>query len=113
AYPVNQSGSPDNPAAHEEGTGPEILRQMAEVGGVGAVVVGVGSGGTMTGLANCFAKQAPDVELILADPAGSSLTGLVETGEGGKATGSWMGEGIGEGSSPPPVADFSRVHKAY
>src|SRR5690606_36322796 len=74
---VNQFGNPDNPAAHEEGTGPEILRQMAEVGGVDAVVVGVGRGGTMTGLANCFAKQAPDVELILADPAGSILTGLV------------------------------------
>jgi len=113
AYHVNQFGNPDNPAAHEEGTGPEILRQMAEVGGVDAVVVGVGSGGTITGLANCFARQAPDVELILADPAGSILSGLVETGQVGKATGSWLVEGIGEGSSPPPVADFSRVHKAY
>src|SRR5690606_18724614 len=113
AYPVNQSGSPDNPAAHEEGTGPEILRQMAEVGGVDAVVVGVGSGGTITGLANCFARQAPDVELILADPARSILSGLVETGQVGNPTGSRLVEGIGEGARPPPVADFSRVHKAY
>src|SRR5690606_32615159 len=112
-YHINQFGNPDNPAAHEEGTGPEILRQMAEVGGVDAVVVGVGSGGTITGLANCFAKQAPQVELILADPAGSILAGLVQTGELGKATGSWLVEGIGEGSRPPPVADFRHVHTAY
>ncbi|HRP36063.1 MAG TPA: PLP-dependent cysteine synthase family protein, partial [Gammaproteobacteria bacterium] len=112
-YHVNQFGNPDNPAAHAEGTGPEILRQMAEVGGVDAVVVGVGSGGTLTGLAQCFAEQAPEVELILADPAGSILKGVVETGEIGKATGSWLVEGIGEGSKPPPVADFSRVRKAY
>jgi cystathionine beta-synthase len=86
---------------------------MAEVGGVDAVVVGVGSGGTMTGLAHCFAAQAPGVELILADPAGSILAGFVNTGTLGKATGSWLVEGIGEGSKPPAVADFSRVHKAY
>ena len=113
AYHINQFGNPDNPAAHELGTGPELLRQMAEVGGVDAVVVGVGSGGTMTGLAHCFAAQAPGVELILADPAGSILAGFVNTGTLGKATGSWLVEGIGEGSKPPAVADFSRVHKAY
>ena len=113
AYHINQFGNPDNPAAHEHGTGPEILRQMAEVGGVDAVVAGVGSGGTITGLANCFARHAPHVELILADPAGSVLAGLVRTGELGKATGSWLVEGIGEGSSPPSVADFSRVRTAY
>ena len=113
AYHINQFGNPDNPAAHELGTGPELLRQMAEVGGVDAVVVGVGSGGTMTGLAHCFAAQAPGVELILADPAGSILAGYVNTGTLGKATGSWLVEGIGEGSKPPAVADFSRVHKAY
>ncbi len=113
AYFVNQFGNPDNPAAHEHGTGPEILRQMAEAGGVDAVVVGSGSAGTITGLARCFASQAPDVELILADPAGSILADYVRTGVVGKATGSWTVEGIGEGSAPPPVADFSRVHTAY
>jgi len=113
AYHINQFGNPDNPAAHELGTGPELLRQMAEVGGVDAVVFGAGSAGTMTGLSRCFATRAPDVELVLADPAGSILAGYVNTGTLGKATGSWLVEGIGEGSQPPAVADFSRVHKAY
>src|SRR6187455_745684 len=61
AYFINQFGNPDNPAAHEHGTGPEILRQMAEVGGLDAIVFGCGSSGTMTGLSRCFAKDAPDV----------------------------------------------------
>ena len=113
AYHINQFGNPDNPAAHEFGTGPELLRQMAEVGGVDAVVFGAGSAGTMTGLSNCFAAHAPNVELVLADPAGSILAGYVNTGTLGKATGSWLVEGIGEGSQPPAVADFSRVHTAY
>src|SRR3546814_13740406 len=51
AYFINQFGNPDNPAAHEFGTGPEILRPMAAVGGVDAVVFGCGSSGTMSGLA--------------------------------------------------------------
>ena len=110
---VNQFGNPDNPAAHAQGTAPEILRQMAEAGGLDAVVFGVGSAGTMTGLSQYFAEHAPHVELVLADPEGSILNGLVNTGELGKATGSWMVEGIGEGTKPPPVADFSRVKKAY
>src|SRR3546814_2717655 len=68
AYFINQFGNPDNPAAHEFGTAPEIMRQMADVGGVDAVVFGCGSSGTMRGLSRCFAQHAPDVELILADP---------------------------------------------
>jgi len=113
AYFVNQFGNPDNPAAHAESTGPELLRQMAEVGGVDAVVVGCGSGGTLSGLSQYFAEHAPQVELILADPAGSILADYATTGIVGAASGGWMVEGIGEGSAPPPVADFSRVARAY
>jgi len=112
-YFVNQFANPDNPAAHMDSTAPEILRQMNEVGGVDAVVVGCGSGGTLTGLSQYFAEHAPDVELILADPMGSILAGYVNTGAIPPATGSWMVEGIGEASVPPPVADFSRVKHTY
>src|SRR5438552_8814697 len=45
---VNQFGNPANPLAHERTTGPEIWEQMGH--DVGAVVCGVGSGGTLTGL---------------------------------------------------------------
>jgi len=112
-YFVNQFGNADNPSAHMESTAPEILRQMDTVGGVDAVVVGCGSGGTLTGLSQYFAEHSPKTELILADPAGSILAGYVNTGVMGTASGSWMVEGIGEATVPPPVADFSRVKHAY
>src|SRR5689334_13229441 len=66
AYFINQFGNPDNPKAHEEGTGPEMWRQMD--GDLDAIVFGCGSSGTMTGLSRYFAKVAPALELVLADP---------------------------------------------
>jgi cystathionine beta-synthase len=108
-YYVNQFGNPENPRAHETTTGPEIFRQMGEK--LDAVVCGVGSGGTLTGLSRFFARAAPDVEMVLADPAGSVLAGYVETGKLGTA-GSWLVEGIGE-DFIPPICDLSRVRRAY
>ena len=110
AYFVNQFGNPDNPAAHEFGTGPEILRQMD--GQLDAIVFGCGSSGTMTGLSRAFAEHAPHVELILADPVGSILTEYINEGTLSEKSGSWMVEGIGE-DFLPQISDFSRVKKAY
>ena len=112
AYFINQFGNPDNPAAHEHGTGPEILEQMAEVGGLDAIVFGCGSSGTMTGLSRCFAEHSPHTELILADPVGSILTEYINEGTLSDKSASWMVEGIGE-DFLPPIADFSRVKRAY
>ena len=112
AYFINQFGNPDNPAAHEQGTGPEILAQMAEVGGLDAIVFGCGSSGTMTGLSRCFAEQSPHTELILADPVGSILTEYINEGTLSDKSASWMVEGIGE-DFLPGISDFSRVKKAY
>ena len=112
AYFINQFGNPDNPAAHEHGTGPEILEQMSEVGGVDAVVFGCGSSGTMTGLSRCFAERSPHTELILADPVGSILTEYINEGTLSDKSASWMVEGIGE-DFLPPISDFSRVKQAY
>ncbi|HEX5693950.1 MAG TPA: cysteine synthase family protein, partial [Arenimonas sp.] len=110
AYFINQFGNPDNPAAHEQGTGPEILAQMD--GDMDAIVFGCGSSGTMTGLSRYFAKAAPHVELVLADPVGSILTQYINEGVLSTKSGSWMVEGIGE-DFLPPISDFSRVKKAY
>ena len=110
AYFINQFGNPDNPKAHEEGTGPEIWRQME--GDMDAIVFGCGSSGTMTGLSRFFAKAAPGVELILADPVGSILTQYINEGVLSTKSGSWLVEGIGE-DFLPPISDFSRVKKAY
>ena len=109
AYYVNQFGNPANPRAHETTTGPEIWRQMD--GRLDAVVCGVGSAGTITGLSHYFARVAPHVEMVLADPAGSVLAEYVHSGCVGTA-GSWVVEGIGE-DFIPPIADFSRVKHAY
>jgi len=112
AYFINQFGNPDNPAAHEHGTGPEILRQMADVGGLDAIVFGCGSSGTMTGLSRCFAAKAPGIEMILADPVGSILAEYINEGTLSDKSASWMVEGIGE-DFLPTISDFSRVKKAY
>ncbi|MDI1254183.1 pyridoxal-phosphate dependent enzyme [Thermomonas sp.] len=112
AYFINQFGNPDNPAAHEFGTGPEILQQMADAGGVDAIVFGCGSSGTMTGLSRCFATQSPHTELILADPVGSILEDYINRGAIVEKSASWMVEGIGE-DFLPSIADFTRVKKAY
>lgn len=107
---VNQFGNAANPLAHESTTGPEIWEQMGH--DVDAIVCGVGSGGTITGLSRFFARTAPDVEMVLADPEGSILAEYVRTGNVSTEVGSWLVEGIGE-DFIPPVSDFSRVKKAY
>jgi cystathionine beta-synthase len=109
AFYVNQFGNPANPLAHERGTGPEIWEQMGHK--VDAVVCGVGSGGTLTGLSRFFERVQPNIEMVLADPAGSILVDYVKTGQIGEA-GSWAVEGIGE-DFIPDIADLSLVSSAY
>jgi cystathionine beta-synthase len=106
---VNQFENADNPRAHEATTGPEIWRQTE--GRLDAVVCGVGSGGTITGLSRFFAKVAPQVEIVLADPQGSVLVEYVKTGQIGQA-GSWLVEGVGE-DFVPAICDLSRVGRSY
>ncbi|HEY1288033.1 MAG TPA: pyridoxal-phosphate dependent enzyme, partial [Burkholderiales bacterium] len=110
AFYINQFANAANPRAHEETTGPEIWEQMDH--DVDAVVAGVGTGGTITGLANFFARVSPQTEIVLADPQGSVLAKYIETGKLPSEVGSWLVEGIGE-DFIPPVCDLSRVRKAY
>ncbi|MGH8514696.1 MAG: PLP-dependent cysteine synthase family protein, partial [Gammaproteobacteria bacterium] len=110
AFYVNQFANEANPRAHEETTGPEIWEQMEHR--VDAVVAGVGTGGTITGLARYFARVSPQTEMVLADPTGSIVASVVNTGQPPKEVGSWLVEGIGE-DFIPPVCDLSRVKKAY
>ncbi len=106
---VNQFANPANPLAHETSTGPEIWEQTGH--DVDAVVCGVGSSGTITGLSRFFARVQPDLEMVLADPEGSILTPYLKSGVLGQA-GSWSVEGIGE-DFIPEIADLSRVRAAY
>src|SRR5881398_1779087 len=111
AFYVNQFGNPANPLAHERTTGPEIWEQMRH--DVDAIVVGVGSGGTLTGLGRFFNRVKPrrGIEMVLADPAGSILYEYVREGKFGEA-GSWAVEGIGE-DFIPEIADMSLVTDAF
>src|SRR6202022_3548608 len=107
---VNQFGNPENPLAHERWTGPEIWEQMRH--DVDAIVCGVGSGGTLTGLSRFFSRVKPrrGIEMVLADPTGSVLYEYVKTGELVQS-GSWAVEGIGE-DFIPEIADMSFVTDA-
>jgi cystathionine beta-synthase len=108
AYFVNQFGNPNNPLAHYRTTAPEIWEQMD--GDVDAILVGVGSGGTLTGIGRYFAEKSPKTRMILADPVGSILAHYVKTGEMVQA-GSWNVEGIGE-DFIPDNADLALVSEA-
>ncbi len=109
SYYIDQFNNPANAYAHETTTGPEIWDQMNH--DIDAVVVGVGSAGTISGLTRYFSKVKPDMEIVLADPEGSVLKDYFYTRKTGDA-GSWMVEGIGEDFVPSQI-DFSLVKKAY
>jgi cystathionine beta-synthase len=109
AFFINQFANPANPQAHARTTGPEILRQMDS--DVDAVVMGIGSGGTMTGIGRFMRQASPRTAMVLADPAGSVLAPYLQSGRLIEA-GSWAVEGIGE-DFIPPNADLSLVSQAY
>ena len=90
-FQPNQYHNPENPAAHERSTGPEIWRQTA--GRVTHLVAGVGTGGTISGVGRYLKAQNPGVQIIGADPMGS-----VYSGGGGRP---YLVEGIGEDFWPP------------
>ena len=110
AFFINQFGNPSNPKAHEEVTGPEIWEQMGQ--DLDAIVLGVGSSGTATGLSRYFAQVAPDLEIVLADPVGSILAEYINDGVLSDKSSSWLVEGIGE-DFLPTISDFTRISKAY
>ena len=109
SFYINQFANPHNPETHMNETGPEIMRQMDN--NLDAMVVGVGSSGTVTGLGRFFKEQAPGVELIVADPEGSIVAERINSGIMTEA-GSWLVEGIGE-DFVPEICDISLVSKAY
>lgn len=105
---VNQFSNPDNISAHYQTTGPEIWEQMQ--GKVDAVVLGVGSGGTLSGIGRYLREKKPDIKIILSDPAASMLHPLVNEGKTVKA-GPWLVEGMGE-DFVPDICDLKLVNEA-
>ena len=109
AYFINQFGNPDNPLAHETSTAPEIFEQLD--GKVDAIVLGVGSSGTVSGISKYLQEHSPQTEIIIADPVGSIVADYVNSGEFGDSS-SWLVEGIGE-DFIPSIADFTCATKGY
>jgi cystathionine beta-synthase len=86
AFRPDQYSNPANPAAHEATTGPEIWRQTD--GRITHFVAGIGTGGTITGVARYLKAQNPNVQIVGADPSGSVYSG--GTGR------PYLTEGVGE-----------------
>jgi len=110
AFYINQFANEHNPQAHEETTAPEIWEQMEH--DLDTIVVGVGTGGTISGLSRFMKRIEADVEFVLADPDGSVLADYVRTGKLSERSGTWLVEGIGE-DFIPSICDLSSVSKAY
>jgi len=72
AFRPDQYSNPANPGAHYATTGPELWEQTA--GAITHLVVGVGTGGTITGTARYLRERNPSIQVIGADPAGSIFT---------------------------------------
>jgi cystathionine beta-synthase len=101
AFKPDQYRNEGNPRSHYETTGPEIWEQTG--GALDALVIAVGTGGTITGTARYLKEQSPSVTIVGADPEGSIYT------SGAEKQHPYLVEGIGEDFYPetfdPSVVD--------
>jgi cystathionine beta-synthase len=97
-FQPNQYFNPNNPISHYETTGPEIWRQTD--GKIDVFVAGVGTGGTITGVARYLKERNPRITIVGVDPEGSLYTG--------KEVKPYKVEGVGEDFIPGTV-DLSLI----
>ncbi|RPJ46480.1 MAG: pyridoxal-phosphate dependent enzyme [Candidatus Latescibacterota bacterium] len=97
----NQYVNPDNPDAHYYGTGEEIWNDFGD--SLDMVVIGAGTGGTVTGVARYLKEKKPSIKIIGVDPYGSVLGGRTDVHP-------YMVEGIGY-DFIPDVLDNSLVDR--
>ncbi|HEY3543644.1 MAG TPA: cystathionine beta-synthase [Gaiellaceae bacterium] len=102
-FKPDQYSNMNNPQAHYERTGPEIFEQTGG-GEIDALVISVGTGGTISGVGRYFKEHAPDVLIVGADPEGSVYTAADDAG-----VHPYLVEGIGKDTWPktmdPDVVD--------
>ena len=107
-FKPDQYSNMSNPEAHYDTTAPEIWEQT-EGGQVDAIVISVGTGGTISGVGRYFKEHRPEVRIVGADPEGS-----VYTEDAGHPVGPYLVEGIGKDTwprtmSPEVVDEWVRV----
>ena len=95
--------------AHYETTGPEIWEQTE--GKITHVVIGVGTGGTITGVARFLKEKNPAIRIIGADPQGSIFAEMFQTGQKPQPQ-PYKVEGIGQDEMPGNV-DFSVIDEIH
>ncbi|MEQ8236679.1 MAG: cysteine synthase A [Syntrophomonadaceae bacterium] len=103
AFMPQQFKNPANPAAHRQSTGPEIWRDTD--GKVDIFVAGVGTGGTITGVAEALRKLKPGVQIIAVEPQGSPVLSGGSPGPHGL-------QGIGAGFIPD-VYNAALIDEVY
>lgn len=106
---ANQYHNPENPKSHYQSTGPEIWQQTG--GKVTDVVVGLGTGGTISGAGNYLKEQNPEIKMVGVDTTGSILLEIWQNGgniPAGVEAFSYKVEGIGE-DFLPTATDLSVV----
>ena len=106
AYKPNQYHNLANPESHFKTTGPEIWRQTD--GKVTHVVIGMGTGGTISGVGKYLKKKNPKIKIVGVDPVGSGYYELFKTGKMPDLFKTYKVEGVGEDFLPKTM-DFSVV----
>mmetsp|Transcript_9743 Transcript_9743/g.9577 ORF Transcript_9743/g.9577 Transcript_9743/m.9577 type:complete len:505 (-) Transcript_9743:35-1549(-) len=104
---LDQYSNPSNPMSHYDGTAQEIWDQCE--GKIDTIVLGVGTGGTVTGIARFFKDKNPDIKIVGVDPHGSILA---EPAELNTHEGSYLVEGVGY-DFIPRVLDRCPIDKWY
>lgn len=105
-FKPDQYSNLSNPQAHFETTGPEIWDQTN--GNVTHVVIGMGTGGTATGIGRYLKKKNPEIKIIGVDPVGSGYYELYKTGKMPKIFKTYKVEGVGEDFLPKTM-DLSLI----
>ncbi len=106
AYKPDQYSNPANPISHYKTTGPEIWEQTE--GKVTHVVIGLGTGGTVTGVGRFLKEKNPKIKIIGVDPVGSVYYDYFKTKKMPKLFKTYKVEGVGEDFLPKTI-DFSVV----
>ncbi|USN51904.1 MAG: cysteine synthase family protein [Myxococcales bacterium] len=100
SFYANQYANQDNPDAHYYSTGPEIYEQCGD--SLDYLIVGIGTGGTVSGISRYIKERNPKLKVIGVDPVGSIYYDLFNTGKMGNPH-SYLVEGIGEDFLPTTI----------